>query len=229
MDFMHTWVYQMFFHKLLTSELQIYMHFFKWESEKMTLILIIFSSSDSVARRNYILLYFWYMFMIISWMTTLSWVLLPIHSHGTLLHYDSWEVPVILPFLCFFPLLTKSYICGTTPRSLCQALSFFLAMHCIKRWSTNKERAIQEGVKKQFSIPARWHPPVSHHKALVFLGAVQGQLPFHPSGSCRCFSRGDTATSNQTSRMPQIPAKLRSSCSRMVCYWLGFIFCYLLM
>lgn len=105
-------------------------------------------------------------------------------------------------------------------------------MHCIKRQSTNKERAIQEGVKNSFPyqhfvpLPPRHQCYAIRHWCSSVL--YRATFSFTPLRVLGVSAKGTLPHLPQTSRSPQIPTKLRSSCSSMVCYWLGFTFCYLL-
>lgn len=125
--------------------------------------------------------------------------------------------------LFFFP-ITKSCSCGTSPQSLCQA--HFFTMHCVRRQSPNKERAIQESVKNSFPYQHFDTPNVTPY------GTDVSQCCTGPASPLTVHSVSAAGTMPRltpTSRHPQIPIKLRSSCSSMVCYWFRLTFCCLLM
>lgn len=102
--------------------------------------------------------------------------------------------------------------------------SFFLAMHCVRRQSTNKEGVKNSFPHQHFDIPT----PRCYAIRLWCSSVVyRASLTFNPLGVWSISAEGTLPHLTQTSRSPQIPAKLRSLCSRMVCYWLGLTFCYL--
>lgn len=101
-------------------------------------------------------------------------------------------------------------------------------MHCIKR-QTRKEpfRKVWRTVFRTGTLTPS--PMMFCHKALVFPVPYWGSFPLTPLRVVGVSAEGTLPRLTQTSTSPQIPTQLRSSCSSMVCSWLGFTFCYLLM
>lgn len=80
--------------------------------------------------------------------------------------------------------------------------------------------------EKQFSIAALWHAQcyaIRHWCFSVLTG------PASPLAVCSVSAEGTLPHLTPASSSPQIPAKLRSLSSSMVCYWFRLTFCCLLM
>lgn len=102
-------------------------------------------------------------------------------------------------------------------------VGLFLSRYALCKKTKYKQGKSHSGrCEKQFSMPAFWHP---HNVRPYGTGVPQSCT------SLRVLSLSvkGTLMSTQTDISPPVPAELRSSRSSMVCCWLGFAFCCLLM
>lgn len=102
-------------------------------------------------------------------------------------------------------------------------VGLFLSRYALCKKTKYKQGKSHSGrCEKQFSMPAFWHP---HNVRPYGTGVPQSCT------SLRVLSLSvkGTLVSTQTDISPPVPAELRSSRSSMVCCWLGFAFCCLLM
>lgn len=172
-----------------------------------------------------------------------------IHVHDNLLNEHSvlsfasrtqpWHTAPIMTsgkYHSFFPFFFSFYLnLVLVVQHLRAYIRLFLSRYALYKNTKYKQGKSHSGrCEKQFSIPALCSSPPCPHQCYAIRHWCSSVLykatfSFTPLRVLGVSAKGTLPHLSQTSRSPQIPTKLRSSCSSMVCYWLGFTFCYLLM